>query len=206
MVEQGTMEWKYQRAGKFTASRFCDVLARSKKTGEPLKAYNDMLWSIVVERMTGEPIEGPDAFALQWGKDVEPYARNAYELSTGTIITLSEFVTHPAYPFVGASPDGLIGNKGGVEFKCPKNPGIHLERFLSGVPEEYKPQIQGCMWVTGREWWDFGSYDPRMPESHRLLVIRVHRDDAFIATMAAAILEAEERVLELMDKIQRVAA
>ena len=198
---QRTEDWLKKRAGKWTGSRFVDVLARNKRTGEPLKAYQDLIWQIVTERMTGEPLEGQTGRALQWGTDVEPYAREQYELETGNVVTESGFIVHPEYDFAGCSPDGLIGDDGGLEMKCPKSPIVHLERFLSGVPEEYIPQIQGCMWVSGRQWWDFVSYDPRMPESHRLIIVRVKRDDEYIKTLESAVIEAESKAQSLLEKL-----
>jgi putative phage-type endonuclease len=200
-IEQRSPEWFAARAGKFTGSKFEALLARNKKTGEPLKAYHDLIWQVVVERMTKQPVEGATGFALQWGQDVEPFAREAYEFETGNIVTESEFIVHPQYDFAGASPDGLIGDDKGLEMKCPKNSAIHLERFISGVPEEYIPQIQGSMWVTGRKYWDFVSYDPRMPESHRLLIITVDRDEEYIAKLEAAILLAEVEAQNLFNEL-----
>lgn len=205
-IEQGSNDWLKLRAGKFTGSKFADVLAQNKRTGEPLKSYYDLIWDIVVERMTGEPVEGPSGYALQWGSDVESFAREAYELETGNSVSESGFILHPDYDFVGCSPDGLIGNDKGLEMKCPRSSAVHLERFISGVPDEYIPQIQGCMWVTGRTSWDFVSYDPRMPESHRILIINVPRDSDFIAKLKAAVLEAEAKVTELQNQIMKKAA
>lgn len=201
---QRTDEWFNDRAGKFTASAFVDVMARNKRNGEPLKSYHDLVWRIVTERMTGTPTDSPSGFALQWGTDAEPYALAAYEAETGMIPDSVGFITHPDYDFAGASPDALIGNDGGLEIKCPKDSRIHLERFLTGVPEEYIPQIQGGMWVTGRKWWDFASYDPRMPELHQLLIIRVDRDDEFIGRLETAVIEAEKLVCETLERIKRV--
>ena len=198
---QRNEEWFTQRAGRFTASRFADVLARNKKTGEPLKAYHDCIWQVVTERLSGVPTEGATGFALQWGTDLEPYAREAYELETGNIVTESGFIVHPEYPHVGCSPDGLIGTDGGLELKCPKSSTVHLERFISGVPPEYMPQIQGCMMVTGRKWWDFVSFDPRMPASHRLLIIRVDRDQEFINKLELAIDAAEVSARDLLNQL-----
>lgn len=194
---QRTEEWFAQRVGKFTGSRFADVLARNKRTGEPLKAYHDLIWQIVVERMTGKPVEGPSGYALQWGSDVEPSAREAYELETGHSVVECGFIEHPKFAFAGCSPDGLIGDDRGIEMKCPKNSAVHLERFISGVPDDYIPQIQGCMWVTGRAQWDFVSFDPRMPESHQLLIIPVLRDQKYIDKLESAVLEAEEVAAKL---------
>jgi putative phage-type endonuclease len=203
---QRTQDWHAQRAGKWTGSKFVDVLARNKRTGDPLKAYTDLIWQVVVERMTGQAVEGPTGQALAWGTEVEPFAREAYEMETGNVVTEAGFIQHPEFAFVGASPDGLISVDGGLEMKCPKSSAVHLERFIQGVPDEYRPQIQGCMWVTGRAWWDFVSYDPRMPETHRLLKIRVNRDDAFIAKLQAAVLEAEVAAQDLQAKLERIAA
>lgn len=203
--EQRTAEWLAARCGKFTGSRFVNVLDR-KKGGEPTSKYHECVWQVVVERLTGQPIEGPVGYALQWGTDVEPYAREAYELQTGALVQQAGFIEHPDYPFAGCSPDGLIGSDGGLEMKCPKSSIIHAERFLSGVPEEYKPQIQGCMWVTGRQWWDFVSYDPRMPESHRLLIVRVQRDQEYIDKLHGAVSVAEQRAQDLYTQLLRKAA
>lgn len=204
MSNQGTPEWHQERAGKFTGSRFVDVLARNKKDGKPLKAYHDLIWDVAVERLTGIQEEGPTGFALQWGKDVEPFAREAYEFESGNLVTESGFIVHPKYPFCGCSPDGLIGDKGGVEIKSPKSSKIHLARFIEGMPEEYRPQVQGCMWVTGREFWDFVSYDPRMPAAHRLFLVRVYRDEPYIAQLEAAVLEAEDKVQELIKQLGEI--
>lgn len=199
---QRTDEWAHERCGKFTGSRFADVLARNKRTGEPLKAYHDLIWQIVVERMTGKPVEGPNGYALQWGVDVEPSAREAYELETGNSVVESGFIQHPLYTFVGCSPDGLIRADAGLEMKCPKSSAVHLERFVSGVPDEYVPQIQGCMWVTGRTTWDFVSFDPRMPASHQLLILPVARDEDYIKKLEDSILKAEALAIELLARLR----
>ena len=206
MSEQGSQEWLAERAGKWTGSKFVDVMAISERTGKPLKARSDAVWQVVVERMTGQAIEGPGGFALAWGHEVEQFARDAYELETGNVVQQVGFIEHQEFPFAGASPDGLIDDDGGLELKCPRDSRIHLDRFLSGVPSEYIPQIQGCMWVTGRQWWHFASYDPRMPESHRLLIIKVPRDEAVIAKIQAAVLAAEAEAQELHKQLLRIAA
>lgn len=202
---QRTEQWFKDRIGKFTGSRFDAVLARNKRTGEPLKAYFDLIMDIVVEHMTGEPIEGPQGYALQWGTDVEPAAREAYELETGLSVEQTGFIQHPDYDFAGCSPDGLVGDDGGLEMKCPKSSRVHLERFTEGLPEEYKPQVQGCMWVTGRKWWDFVSFDPRMPASHQLMIIRVYRDDEYIKFLEKAVIEAQAIVQARLNALMKIA-
>lgn len=203
---QRTESWFQEKSGRFTASRFSDVLARNKNTGEPLKAYHDLIWQVVVERMTGKPVEGAQGLALAWGTDLEPFALEAYELETGNIVIETGLIVHPDYPFAAASPDGLLGDDGVLELKAPKSSAVHLQRFLDGVPEEYRCQVQGQLWCSQRTWADFCSYDPRMPESHRLLKIRVTRDEAFIAKLEAAVLEAEAAAQELQAKLERIAA
>lgn len=203
IIEQGSPEWHQLRAGKFTGSRFAEVVAVNKKTGGKLKSYDDLIWELAAERITGTQDAGIDAYALRWGREVEPYARQAYEAATGHFVDQVAFVTHPDYPFAGASPDGLVNTDGGLEMKSPKNSVIHLQRFDTGVPEEFIPQIQGCMWVTGRAWWDFVSYDPRQPEKLRLLRLTVKRDQAFINRLEAAVLEAEQAVQAIVTKFER---
>jgi predicted phage-related endonuclease len=206
MSEQGSQEWRQDRSGRWTASKFADLIAADKLTGKPLKCRADAIWNCVVERMTGEPVEGPGGFALQWGSDVEEFSREAFELATGKIVEQVGFIAHPKYAFAGASPDGLIGDDEGLELKCPRSSSVHLARFLAGVPAEYMPQIQGCMWVTGRKKWYFASFDPRMPPSHQLLIIPVLRDEAVIAAIEAAVLTAEAEAVELQQRIERMAA
>lgn len=205
MNPQGSVEWKQDRSGCFTGSIFADLLSK-KKDGTAPKSYHDTVWNVVVERMTGEPVEGPLGLALKWGNEVEPFARSAYELQTGNIVILSGFVHHKKYPFAGSSPDGLVSARGMIEAKCPKSSAIHLRRFMEGVPAEFIPQIQGNLWVLERDWCDFVSYDPRMPESHRILIIRVNRDEAKISEIEAAVLQAEEYAQELIHKLTRIAA
>ena len=204
--EQRNAEWHQARAGKFTGSKFVDLLARNKKTGKPLKAYDDLIWKIVCERFSGVVDDGPDGYALRWGREVEPFAIEAYELQTGGIVKTTGFIKHSTYDFVGVSPDGLVDEDGGLEIKCPKSLSVHLQRFMDGMPEEHVPQVQSCMWGTGRKWWDFASYHPHAPESHRLLIIRNYRDDEYIANMERETLIAEQLVQELTEKLQRAAA
>lgn len=203
---QRTDKWFQDRCGKFTGSRFVDVLARNKKTGEPLEAYNKCVWQVVTERISGAPLEGPTGRALQWGTDVEPFARQAYELETGFIVTESEFVTHPKYPFAGCSPDGLVSDIGGIEMKCPKDSTLHLQRFLGGIPDEYRPQCQGFLWVTGREWIDFVSYDPRQTPEFQMLKVRAYRNETLIAQIENAVIQAEADANELIERLKRSAA
>lgn len=203
---QRTEKWFADRCGKFTGSRFVDVMALNKNTGEPTAAFWDCVWQVVTERISGKPIISTGGLATRWGTEVEPYARDAYELATGNIVDQSEFITHPMYPFTGVSPDGLVSTDGGIEMKCPKNEIVHLQRFIEGVPEEYRPQCQGAMWVTGRQWWEFISYDPRQVPEFQLLRIPIKRDDDFIFRLESCVLRAEEEANKLIKKLRRIIA
>lgn len=205
---QRTDQWHQDRCGKFTASRFVDVLARDKKTGkEKLKAWHDCVWDVVTERLTGVQEDGVDSYSMRWGREVEPFARSAYELETGLLVTESAFIQHPKFDFVGCSPDGLVESDGGLEMKSPKDSKIHLDRFVNGMNEsDFMPQVQGCMWVTGRKWWDWVSYDPRMPEHLRLFKVRLDRDEEYIKKLEEAVLEAEARVQEIIERLSMKSA
>ncbi len=210
-IEQKSDEWFAARCGKFTGSRFDDVLAKSKPTKanpepRPLKARQDLIWSIAAERIQGYQPQGANSYSLRWGTENEPLAREAYEIKTGEFVIEEGFILHPEYDFIGISPDGLINEDGGIEIKCPKSPEIHLQRFLKGVPEEYVAQIQGALWVTGRAWWDFVSYDPDTVDQFKLLIIRVERDEKFIKNLEAEIKQAEIEVQELVTELMKKAA
>lgn len=196
--DQGGADWKQQRAGHATASRFCDILA-VKRDGTPAKARDDYLMELVVEQITGEPIESASSFAMKWGTDAEPYARAEYEAVTALMVKEVGFMRHPSIKWVGASSDGLAGQNGGVEIKCPFNSAIHLQTWAEGMPEHHKPQVFGQMWVLGLEWIDFCSYDPRMQNGGAHLKLyrqRIMRDDAYIADL-------EKQVCAFLAEVQR---
>jgi hypothetical protein len=94
----------------------------------------------------------------------------------------AEFVTHPLNELVGASPDGLIGDKGLLEIKC-LNAANHIEVLKGGMPSKYKPQVQVQLWVTGREWCDFCVFHPDFPERLQLKVTRVAADPEYHAML-----------------------
>lgn len=198
---QGSQEWLAARAGKATASRFKDVLA-TIKSGEAADRRNYRA-QLVVERLTGQPASSFQNEAMRWGTENEPFARIAYEAQTGVIVIEHGFIDHPAL-VAGVSPDGLIGEDGGIEIKCPFQSAVHIETLQAGMPSGHMAQVQGAMWITDRKWWDFVSYDPRMPESLQLYVERIQRDDKFIEKLekevTAFLAEVDQTVNELMKK------
>lgn len=182
MIEQKSDEWRQQRAGKLTASRFCDVLGTKSARAKYLR-------EIVFERAAGVPKHDVSSKSLAWGNDVEPFQREAFELETGLVVRESGFVLHPVYPFIGSSPDGLIDPDGGLEMKSPHDEAVHVQTLLEGMPDEHMAQVQGNMAVTGRSFWYFTSYDPRQAPPLRLYVQRIQRDDAYIAKLIAALVQ-----------------
>lgn len=174
---QGTMEWKQLRAGKVTASRIADVIAKTK-TGYSSSRAN-YITELVIERF-GVISEGFTNSAMQWGTETEPLARIEYEKRNLASVEQVDFVSHPVISMTGASPDGLVGNDGLLEIKCP-NSTTHFEYVLANeVPEKYKPQMAWQMACTGAQWCDFVSYDPRVPEGLQYFQVRYMRDDEYI--------------------------
>ena len=189
-MEQRTADWFAARAGKVTASRVADVIAKTKSGYSTSRA--NYAAELVVERLTGKPTEGFANAAMQWGIDNEP--RAAYEDQTGEIVEEVGFVRHPVIEMSGASPDGRIGVEGLVEIKCPLT-STHIETLTTRqIPAKYQTQMQWQMACTTANWCDYVSFDPRMPKHMRLIVIRQDRDDKLIA-------ELEKEVIAFLKEI-----
>lgn len=194
-MEQRTQEWIEARLGKVTASRVADLMARTK-TGYGASRGNYMA-ELLCDRLTGEQTDRFTSAEMQRGTDLEPEARAAYSFIHSTPVQECGFVVHPVIEGFGASPDGLIGDVGLVEIKCP-NTATHVDYLLSQtVPGKYVTQMMAQMACTGRTWCDFVSYDPRLPDDLQLFVKRVHRDKDAIADMEK---EIETFLAELKDK------
>lgn len=182
-MEQGSEAWLLARAGKVTASRVADLMARTK-TGYGASRAN-YLAELVAERLTGQPAARFLNDAMRWGTDQESNARAAYAFAYGVEIEETGLVMHPRIADLGASPDGLVGKDGLIEIKCP-NTATHIDTLLSkAVPQKYVLQMQTQMACTGRGWCDFISYDPRMPAEMQMWVQRVPRDDVLIGEIEA---------------------
>lgn len=217
MIDQRSDEWFAARAGRITASRMNDVMVerergefksgprKGQKKPQP-KAITDYAHQLAAERLTLRPRKQVKAAALAWGQTVEPAAVAAYQAETGVIVTPAEFILHPKYDFIGASPDFLVGDDGGGEIKSPESSEVHLETLLTGLPPEHIEQIQGGLWVTGRKWWDFVSFHPDFPESHRIYIQRVPRDDEYIERLESACLQMEADVQAILAQLNRSAA
>jgi putative phage-type endonuclease len=198
-IIQGSDEWKALRLGKVTASRVADVVAKTK-SGYSASRANYMA-QLIAERLTNTVAEAYTNAAMLHGTETEPEARAAYEFYQGVAVKEVAFVPHPKIDQAGCSPDGLVGDDGLVEIKCP-NTATHLETLLGqAVPAKYETQMQFQMSCTGRKFCDFVSYDPRMPENMRLFIKRLPRDDKRIAELeseiAAFLLEMAVKLSEL---------
>lgn len=204
---QGTGLWLQARAGRATGSRAKDILAKIK-SGEAA-ARRNYRTQLVTERLTGSPAEsGYVNDAMLWGTEHEPFARMAYESKTGNLVTERGFIYLPEM-MAGCSLDGLIdeGSKSGIfEAKCP-NSATHVEYLTAGkIPSEYMPQILHNVYVTGADFADFVSYDPRMPEKLQLLVVRWERDESAIVAYEEELNAFLGEVDELHKKLSGLAA
>ena len=201
MIEQGTPEWFAQRLGKVTASRVADVIAKTK-TGYSTSRDNYMA-QLVCERLTGTVAESFTNAAMAHGTETEPLARAAYESKADVLVDEVAMISHPTIENAGASPDGLVGDDGLVEIKCP-NTATHIDTLLTQtVPGKYITQMQWQMACTDRQWCDFVSFDPRMPKELQLFVKHISRDEDYISMLEKEVLsflmELDVKVSKLND-------
>lgn len=202
-MEQRTEEWFAARAGKFTGSRFADLMARTK-TG-PAASRANLLATLAVERLTGTCVETFVNGAMQRGTELEPLACAAYEARVGVLVEQVAWVPHPEIACVGVSPDGLVGDDGLVELKAPAAMAKHLDALRTGAHAvEYRWQLQGQLWVTGRQWVDAVSFDPRWPENLQLAITRVHRDESAISALREECLRADAEVEAIVAELRRL--
>ena len=201
MSTQGSPEWLSERAGKVTASMVSAVLAKPETAG-----YRDYQAQLVAEILTGKP-QGSDYInaAMAFGTEMEPLARSAYEAETGFSVDEVGFCQHPTIDRAGASPDGLVGNSGLVEIKCPKV-ATHLAYLIAGVvPAGYKNQMMWQMACSGRDWCDFASFRPDLPEHLQLFIIRFKRDPERIKELETAVVAFLDSVDKMINQLKKVA-
>ncbi len=178
LVAQRTDEWYEARLGKATASRFKDIMAKTQ-AGVPAAGRRNYAAQLLVERLTGQQAERFKTSSMDWGTDTEELARTTYLLRTGNTVDEVGFIEH-SFLMAGASPDGLIGDDGTIEIKC-YNTANHIAALRTGtMPKEHIPQVQGQLWITGRQWCDFVSFEPTLPANAQLFIQRVRRDDEYI--------------------------
>lgn len=204
---QGDAAWHGKRAGRITASRFKDVIAfveDAKGNRRPTAARTTYMHELAFERLAEQAKHNVRSKSLDWGHENEKPSHEAYELQTGNVVTYVDFIVHPRYDWLGCSPDGLIGDDGGIESKNPYSEAVHVKTWLEGMPEEHKAQVQGCMLVTGRKWWDFLSFDIRQHEKVQLYIEHVQRDDEYCEWLLVELvrfnLELDRMVAEILYK------
>ena len=197
---QGTPEWLAARAGRVTASMISNVLMKPETAG-----FRDYQAQLVAEILTGKP-QGSDYtnVHMQYGTETEPLARSAYEAETGFSVNEVGLCIHPTIERAGASPDGLVGNSGLTEIKCPKV-ATHLAYMLAGVvPSGYKNQMMWQMACTGRDWCDFVSFRPDLPEHLQLFIVRFKRDSEKILELETAVISFLSTVDAMITKLKKV--
>lgn len=205
-AEKQLSDWQKARLGKITASRF--GLVKKLKTGNWGETALSYLYDLIGEHLTGQPSQtftGNDA--TEWGNEWEAEAIEAYKKRTGRKVKESNtFLQHPELQFVGGTPDGLVGEKGVIEIKCPYNFKNHLRTVINRtVPDEYISQVYGHLWLSGRDWCDFVSFDPRIPKKHaaaRLVIVRVERKNINLAYLEQDIWEFHELLLTKLAKLK----
>jgi putative phage-type endonuclease len=201
-VEQQSPEWLAMRVGCVTGSRMADVMAKLKRKEGEAQCRQDYKAEIVCEILTGRATEHYVSPAMEWGIENEIFARNAYEVEVGDVQQVG-FALHSSIKRFGASPDGLVGADGLVEFKCP-NTATHIEYIIQGVvPAEYHWQMLAEMACAERQWCDFVSYDPRLPKRLQLFVRRFEREDARIIEMETEVVKFLAEVDELIAKLDK---
>ena len=188
--EQGSEEWLKARLGIPSASNFSKLITMKGTLSTQAKAYVDAL---VAETITGESTYVKVTDAMQRGTELEPYARERYFYETGNSVEEVGFCLHDDYQ-AGASPDGLIGEDGGLEIKCPLGGTMVSYLRVGRLPSKYWQQVQGCLHITGRKWWDFMAYHPDM----KPLIVRVERDEAFIAALDALLIDVVKEIESLV--------
>ncbi len=195
---QNSPEWYAARLGIPTASRFKDVIAKGQ--GLTRRKY---LYTLAGERLTGEQAESYTNEAMERGHALEAEARERYAFQRDAEPQLVGFMRRKVGEhWIGASPDALLGEDGLLEIKT-KLPHLHLEALESNrLPPEHVAQVQGQLWISGRQWCDFVSYWPRLP----LFCIRVPRDDAYIDTLTVEVEAFNAELSAIVRKYQREAA
>lgn len=198
-MEQRTDEWFQTRLGKVTASRVGDVMSKTKSGYSATRA--NYMAQLICERLTGVKAESFTSAAMEWGVEQEPFAVAAYEAKAGVFVEPVGFIEHPTIALAGASPDGFTALDGLIEIKCP-NSATHIDTLLNqDVDNKYVKQMQWQMACTGRQWCDFVSFDPRLPDNLQLFVKRIPRDEAAIAAME---MEVTKFLAELATKVQQL--
>ncbi|WP_312388543.1 lambda exonuclease family protein [Stutzerimonas nitrititolerans] len=195
-MDQHSNEWFSARLGKVTASKVKDVMSKGRGSAPSATRQNYMM-QLLCERLTGKREEGFTSAAMQRGTDLEPVARSAYEIDKGVMTVETGLILHPKIEGFGASPDGLVGDRGMLEIKCP-NTATHVLTMQSGRHDpQYEWQMFAQLACADRDWVDFVTFDDRMPDELQYACFRLERDEARIRQMEAEVTMFLEELAEL---------
>lgn len=194
-MEQGTPEWFAVRCGVPTASNFAKIITATGKPSTSAQGYMDQL---LADYLAGEATDGVEAnYWMERGSELEAQAREAYSIITGAEVEQVGFVTEGDGRW-GCSPDGLIADNGGIEIKCPKASTVVSYYRANKCPADYWPQVQGALWVTGRQWWDFFAYHPSL----KPFTVRVERDEEYIGKLDEAVRQFVETMAKQREALR----
>ena len=189
-LEQGTPEWQLVRLGKFTGSKANDLLMKPS-----LKGYQNLIYMLAYERLTGEPTESYVSEWMQYGTDTEPEARESYMFETGNEVQQVGFIELDEN--TGCSPDGLVNNDGMLEIKCVKW-NVQMDYLISQkIPTNYYLQMQFNLFVSNRQWCDFYSYHPKLKAFNKRVFQDLEKFREFEERIKQGILDVENLVERL---------
>ena len=196
-METQTSKYEHQR-GKLSPSGFARMMTNGRAKDTLGKTATEYANQIVLERL-GVEIPEPWSKAIEWGNEWEEHAVAAYEAKTGQMVIPTGRIEHPEVPYVAGTPDGLIGDAGILEIKCPYNPMNHLGNLRESQQlSDYMYQIQGYMWITNRHYCDLVSFDPRFNGDLKLHIMTVQRDAEIIKAIAARAALIESLVVDIL--------
>ena len=210
LVRQGAERKEAAKMAGYKSAPSADRIERAiagEKVGEPSNAALDYAFRLAVERISGEPLdEGFQTWQMRRGNELEPAARSLHALLHGLTIERAGLVKTADGKF-GASADGLIGKDGGSEYKCFVSPEKLRTILMDGDISTVRDQVQGCLWLTGREWWHFALYCPALePCGKELIVHHVKRDNEYIAALEADLLEFDALVESYVARLREGSA
>jgi len=198
-IEQRSEVWLQLKAGKMSGSRVGKIITKS---GKPTDVFRSMVMEVVAERLTGRMVETPISYAMQQGIDLEPDAIEIYANHSKSDV---KFVGGFEFDNMWYSPDGVIGEKGLIEIKCPQ-PKQHLPNLLQNkgeVDSKYMAQLQFGLWITGREWIDFVSFNPDFPDHLAVKITTVTVDNEYRMKMVKMLGMFESMVIEKVEYLKK---
>lgn len=197
------------KIGLISASMAPKIMTRGTKGDAYGKTFDSLARQVGAQRVGYDT--SPDIShlsAVEWGIENEWLAVEAYQERTFADVNYTGesqlFTIHPIIDYIGATPDGYIGADGLLEIKCP-NSSNHLDNVLESAQlEQYLPQLQFQLWVTGRKWVDWLSFDPRAPEPLQMHIVRVERDEAFIEQLSERCSELNKRADLVAEQLRTI--